>query len=387
MVGVIPPFYLLNMKKRNKIYNLEHYLPFVMILFVLSCTGNKVNDKRKMSVVAGKMDVFIRNVKFPVIYELQGERIPLDVLKPTTLIAIDSFLVVGEDDSEHQMSIFDRRTLKHLVSLFPKGNGPDDIVLMAPLYYWRKINNNLEVWVNSLHKYYGGLNINKTVQEKKAVFNTKYEFNQHKRGENILYVANHMFTLADSSLFIAIDINRSKSVKENINSSISHYDYKSKSVISSFYFTDYKWEKIDYPTMVCDMDMRADEKKIAVGYKYFNQIIILDIETGRRTYLTTDADFSTVTKAIQDKCLFYRYIEVTDDLIFALNYSQGDKGCYFDVFDWDGKAVCQLQLPGQFYNPFIDPNTNTLYMFNGEYEIWSFKLDVITQQAECLRVF
>ena len=354
----------------------------LFVLFSLSCKDkSKIQGDEKP--LSKETDVFIRQIKFPVTYNLEGEVVPLDILKPTSFVVVDSFFVVGEDNAESQMFIFNRNTLELLVSLFPKGDGPDDIILMAPIYQWGKVDNELEVWINSLYKYHGALNINKTVAQNKPVFNTKYVFNQYKKTESPIFVSNHKFALKDSSFYLSMDLSRSGSIRHNINKNIVNYDYKTDKMSEPFYVTNYKWEKISQLLMACDMGMRADEAKIAVGYRYFNQLVILDMKTKSRIYITQEPDFFTVEEAHNKQSnksqFYYSYVAVTDHLIFALNQKDKVNTCHFDVFDWEGKPVCQLRMPGIFYSPFIDSETKMIYVLNENFDIWSFKLDVINQ--------
>jgi len=71
----------------------------LFVLFSLSCKDkSKIQGDEKP--LSKETDVFIRQIKFPVTYNLEGEVVPLDILKPTSFVVVDSFFVVGEDNAE-----------------------------------------------------------------------------------------------------------------------------------------------------------------------------------------------------------------------------------------------------------------------------------------------
>ena len=60
------------------------------------------------------------------------EKLPIDVLYPTDLLAVDTFLLVFQHHEENMIQVYGTESLKHLGSFLKKGGGPNEVVTGSP---------------------------------------------------------------------------------------------------------------------------------------------------------------------------------------------------------------------------------------------------------------
>lgn len=90
---------------------------------------------------------------------LRKEKLPIDVLYPTDLLAVDTFLLVFQHHEENMIQVYGTESLKHLGSFLKKGSGPNEVVTFGLVSQWYMENGDPKVVIQSYPNYLGILNV------------------------------------------------------------------------------------------------------------------------------------------------------------------------------------------------------------------------------------
>lgn len=310
-------------------------------------------------------------------YEVSPQILPIDLLNPTGIVSLDSFLVFVQRHENKILRIFDLEGRKLSDNILSKGNGPDEIVLFTRFNQYYQQNNHSFIWIQSFPNFMGLLDINKSVQNNRVVFERKVNFVSGK-SKALFEESNAVFELSDSVFLLTKDPIRSQTIKENPNPFYVKWNYHSNEVYDTIYINDLKDISLEnrliysaYPAIrPCHKD------KIALFYTYMDAIVIIDLNTKKKTKLGLSDNGLNSLLAIEQKNQIHYEAFATDSLIWGLRKDEAAK-TILNVYDWDGNFKYKVRLNANVSYCCINEKNKTLYGIDENDQILAYKLDFL----------
>lgn len=335
-------------------------------LFITGCS--------KRSEV-NKSDIGFREVQTDTFY-LKSSILPIDIVSPSVIISIDTFLVFLSTHEQKMASVFNLKTNKYMASFLEKGHGPDDVIsLKRPIQFVYQ-DGQVKVWINAYPTFLGLLNINKSVEQDKTVFDCQYRFHGNLR-TNLFAQSNGVFCFQDSILWMTINPVLSNQFDSNPNNVYLEYDYANSRELSTICTRDFwalkeKDALIVSETNVCHLF----KPKVASFYNYLGCFNILDLENKTHKKVETMQDGSNYLKALNNMVKEHIVGAASQDHIWMIRGYQNDNTVIF-VYDWDGNFSGTVLFDKTFNKFHINPSNNKLYAVGQDDEILEYDLNLI----------
>lgn len=354
--------------------NRLYILLFVSILLFPSCS----KSEGQMKKVVNPMPKDIQKL------EMEGEILSIDLLHPTDIIAIDTFLLIMQHHEEYIINVYSANSHKFLAKFLRRGGGPDDVNVFGRCSQWFIDDGEPKLMIQSYPTYLGVLDIRKSVEASKPVFDKKYKFETPKGKE--LFAASHsVYLLNDEELLMTKDAVRS-GVRGSNNFYFEYYNHVEDSQKSE------KVQYEDFPLMEAvykssDRILKPDRSQIAMLYNYFPILTIANVETGAIKQIHfSDSEYNTENAIKREtRCMFWDEGESTDEYIFALSWdgckaSQLNENNIYPVlyvFNWKGEPVYQYKFDRNIQMISVDNQQRYLYAVDGEDKIYRYALYAI----------
>lgn len=105
---------------------------YILLLLILSVSCKKYENNK----------FTIKYIKEEAVeYSLSPQLLPIDILNPTGIVAIDTFLVFVQRHENKMIKVYSINDYKILGNFLSKGNGPNEIVLFTRFNQFFQQNN------------------------------------------------------------------------------------------------------------------------------------------------------------------------------------------------------------------------------------------------------
>lgn len=296
---------------------------------------------------------------------LQHETLPITPIGLGDVLIADSLLILFQNSEDNLINVYNLSDLKLLGSCFKKGDGPDDVILPGPFGQWFKKKEEVQLMVRSYQTYVGMLNITQSLAKEKAVFDEKYTF-RSPNGKKSFQKASWVYALGDS-LFL---INRSIIMRpqSDPNDLFEIYDYRTDSVVRSFYATDFpdifKTLRNGSPFFDKSVEISKDRKQLVIAYRGFPLLSIVDIANGKVLNLHIGGEKVNWEKGINNPKECFTEIDCNDRYIWASSLDESSSAEYnscINVFDWKGKYLYKIHLDKRLSASNMDEKNGYMY--------------------------
>lgn len=303
---------------------------------------------------------------------LTAQKLPIDVLNPTGIVSLDTFLILVQRHEEAMLRIYSSRSNQFLGAILQKGEGPDEVLLFNRLNQNGMYDGDAKLWIQSFATFMGLLNVNKSLEQNKTVFDKKYSF--HNTRKTIFLQSNVVFNLNDSTFLLAKDPVRSETFEKNPNPFYVKLNYNTENVSDTLYYFNFSNIKMgNEPLFSGYQALKPDKSKVALFHTYMDAFTIIDLETGKkyqyglsRTGLDPEFAMSRKKQIHYEAC-------ATDSLLFGLKKDEKQNG-YLHIYDWDGneKQILNLNAHVLFFS--VDEQNKSLYCIDDEDQILKYDL-------------
>lgn len=342
-----------------------YILYFSFIFFFLSCQKSQEGKFETQYVEETTKE-----------YSVTPQVLPIDILNPTGIVALDTFLVFVQRHEDKILKIYSTKGRELTKNILQKGDGPNDVVLFTRFnQYYQKDGNSL-VLIQSYPNSIGLLNINKSVQEGRAVFDYKENF---VNGEKALIFeeSDVIFELNDSELLLTKDPVRSQTVNENPNPFFVRWNYRTNEVSDTIYINNLKDVSWDNRLIYSAYGViKPTNDKVAWFYTYMDAIILIDIKTKEKIKLGLSPMGLDKEYAIKMKSQVHHEAFATDSLIFGLRKEKDNKSVLY-AYDWNGIFKYKIHLNENVLYFSINESDKTLYGIDDKDRILSYKLNFL----------
>lgn len=307
-------------------------------------------------------------------YSLSPQLLPIDILNPTGIVAIDTFLVFVQRHENKIIKVYSVNDYKILGNFLRKGNGPNEIVLFTRFNQFFQQNNESLLWIQSYPNFMGLLNINKSIKNNNTFFEKKVDFTKSNDMKNIFEESNAVFELSDSVFLLTKDPIRSQTFKENTNPFYVKLNYCSNIVYDTIYINNLKGINFENNLIYSDYPViKPNRDKIALFYTYMDAIIIIDLNTKNKTKIGLSNMGLNTKYAIEQKKQIHYEAFATDSLLFGLRKDKNNNSVLY-TYDWNGVFKYKLYLNANVLYFSINEKNKTLYGIDEDDHILAYDL-------------
>ncbi len=369
--------------KHIRAMNKELLLPMIALMFFTSCR-NVPKDATSQKNASSFEETLATNS--PVTLTLPQKILPIDLLHPTDMIAIDTFLVIMQHHEENIINVFSTNSYKFLGHFLKKGNGPDEVVLFGRASQWFVEDGEPKIVIQSFPSYIGILNIRKSLEAGQTVYDRKYTF-ETETGKHLFMASNSIYLMSPSELMMTKDPVRS-GIKENSNAYWEFYDWDHDKVDRKLVYENFTG-RIDPFSKASDRVLKPDHTKMALLYNFVNLISIADLNEGKIKKIYPAGKKFDIEKAldVDSRCAYFNEGEGTDRYIFALSSKsikvnqQENADIPFtsrlDIYDWDGNYIYQTDLGERIRLFSVDNKQKYMYAVNDNDSIIRYDLSLL----------
>ena len=336
----------------------------LLVLFISFLTGSCARVTEKSSNIVQK---YIPDSCTTI--SLEKKKLPIDLLNPTDIQVVDTFLLVSQHHNENIIQAYSTLSLKHLGSFLRKGRGPNEVMAFGLISQTYTESGNPKVIIQSYPNYLGILDIKRSIEAGQTVYDKQYKF-ETRLGKELFLASHSVYVLDSVNLMMTKDPVRSGVQKDN-------------NFFWEFYNTDkdimtrrLKYE--DFPYMDSFLkesyrSLKPDRSKVALFYRFFDMVSIADIKTGNVVQIIPEGksiNSRTVTD-VDSRCICYKMGKGTDDYIFGLyaggtsvlneDDSRFNKNCSLRIYDWDGNLLHNFPFGENIRMFTVDVNQKFLY--------------------------
>lgn len=342
---------------------------FLLILQSLFTTG--CSERQNVN----KSDIEFREVQADTFY-LKSRILPIDIVSPAVIISIDTFLVFLSTHEQKMASVYNLKTNEYITSFLGKGNGPDDVIsLKRPIQFVHE-DGQVKVWINAYPTFLGLLNINKSVEQDKTVFDCQYRFHGNLR-TNLFAQSNGVFCFQDSILWMSINSVLSNQFEHNPNNVYLEYDYANSRELSTICTRDFWGLKQKDAIIVSETNVcHLSRPKVASFYNYLGCFNILDLENKTYKKIETHEDGANYHKALNNIVKEHIIGAASKDHIWMIRGFQNDNTVVF-IYDWDGNFSGTVLFDKPFNKFHINTCNNKLHAVGQDDEILEYDLSSI----------
>lgn len=338
---------------------------FFFFIISFSFFGCK-NGAKKDFVVSYVEGNYVDTILIP-------HKLSIDILNPTAIVSIDTFLIMLQRHEQDMLRVYSTRSEQFLGAFLRKGNGPDEVVLFNRLNQYEMEGNDAKLWIQSFGIYMGLLNVNESLKQNKTVFDKKYSFENTRK--NIFLESNVVFNLDSSTFLMAKDPMRSGEFEKNPNPFFVKYNYTTESVLDTIYFHDFKnvsWE--DNLLFSSYKVIKPDKSKVAFFLSYMEAFTIIDLKTGYKFEYGLTSSGLDPRLAISRKSTVHNEACATETLVFALRRGEEKENSFLYAYDWNGNEKYKFDLNAHILFFSVNEKLKTLYCIDTEDQILKYDL-------------
>lgn len=320
--------------------NVRLLLPLFVVLLISSC-ARVSNPSPDSSIAQHFIDDSCAVLSF------QKEVLPIDLLYPTDMLTVDTFLLVSQHHDENIMQVYGTSSLKFLGSFLRKGGGPNEVMNFGLVSQSYVEDGRSKVVIQSYPNYLGVLDVGRSLEAGQAVYDKQYRFETHLGKE--LFLASHSVYVLDSARLMMTKDPLRSGVKFDNNFYWEFYDLNADKVTGWLKYENFPF--MDSFLKESNRAMKPDRSKVALLYRFFDMISIADLKSGKVVQIMPEGTSlsPSVVEDVETRCLYYKMGECTDDYIFGLyanglnvskeNDSRFNRNCSLRVYDWSGNLL------------------------------------------------
>lgn len=304
--------------------------------------------------------------KFPKTLEISGEKVPLDLVSPSTFFIIDTLLIVQNYNQENYLSVYNLQKMTKINDFIPQGRGVNEFLGFTYCDYYEIDSNQIYIYFTDINqRSMFAFNLTRSISENKTIttpittfneipFKTKYKKNMPLLTRTYDHVKKQiMYT------------------RHNLQNEVS------REYILYDRITDIERNQVGSADKI-----KPDFKKLAQAMLQFDQINILDLEREEHLSLTTSKNFMHLPlDDSKEPNMYYSDLCVTDKQIYALYANQpitrwglDSKKSEIQVFNWNGDPVCKIIIPEYLLYINIDEKNKHLYGITADEELYRFRI-------------
>lgn len=170
----------------------------IFVIAVLSSCRNGAKDAAFQN--SSRFETVLITDTLPII-NLSREVLPIDLIYPTDMVAIDTFLVVLQHHEEKIIKVFSINSYKFLGEFLRKGGGPNEVIVFGRLSQWFMEEGEPKIMIQSYPNYLAVLNIRKSIEAGETVYDRKYTFEKGKK-KNLFLASNSVYEINQSELMM-----------------------------------------------------------------------------------------------------------------------------------------------------------------------------------------
>lgn len=325
-----------------------------------SCRSSKVDNNREVR------DVFLSDSS--TVLDLTAEAVPLDLLCPTGILVIDTFLLVLQHAEDTYIKVYSLDNYHFLGDFLRRGGGPNEVNVFGGFTQWFVEEGEAKALIQSYPQYVAVLNINQSLQKKEAVFEKVYSFTGDAN-KTIFAESNAAFLIKDGLFLLTKDPVRSQR-KEDYNMYFELYDYDANLVLNSFYAMNIPYLSLNIPAFYQGtMTLKPDKKKIAVFCRFLNMYTITDLTQAKASQYFPDGKSFDLEKIKSAPGHYYWAVCSTDQKLIALSkkgvrpedLQKDQSSSEIHFLDWDGRILYRLMIKDNIKCISIDEVNGLLY--------------------------
>lgn len=365
---------------------------FLIILFLeilCSCTNN-TDDSYYFNGNIVHIDRFQREI------DLTSSKVYLEDIYDDRMIVCDSLLLFKSYKyADNWFYVFDIKNGKHILSICPKGEGPNDFLYCIESEQIISENGDTKIWVNDFVSNSRLINITQSLSCGKTVCDSVIPMPWHKYFE---YPATALFFLKDKYILAKNQCEQIYEDHEYMPRSYRLYKESLENEIANYIIYKNPISNIENPNFpymlyYASRDrIKPDETKVVMAMQMIGQINILDIKSGniQGFRINGSLSFTDLGKHIDRYRNYYLNICVNNDFIFApyIDALSEQKG--FDpflsscihVFDWNGNAVYKMNLKEKIFSISLDQKNSILYAIDMNDNIYSYDISFLKNISE-----
>lgn len=321
-------------------------------------------------------------------------KIELEDIYTGSVLAYDSLLFfISSKYSDYWIYVFDLSSKKHIASLCPKGEGPDDFFDCKNSEQFVEEKGELKLWIRDNNKTARLVNITKSIKGGITVCDSIVPMDWNK---SFVYPATSLFFLKDGYILGQNQCEEQYSkgkeyiprkfylYKDSLENKVEEYKLFNRPVI----LQDDKYDVLSgifYANHSC---ISPDQSKVVIAMQRVAQISILDTKSGKQAgyRMNHTLDYGDIEKNYESSHLYYMSMAVNDKHIFApyidrvaLGENNPWETNVLHVFDWDGTPVYKIQLSKKISFITLDPKYNILYAQGEDDSIWAYDVSWLSK--------
>lgn len=349
------------------------YLVFLFLGFLFSCKSEKSMDIRNVSDVLP--------IDSSVTVKVTGEKLPLDLLNPLSILCIDTMLLVYQHFEELMVKAYGVESGQMLGAFLRKGGGPDEVSMFNGFTQSFYDGQDPQIVIQSYPQYIGILDLNETLKSQKVIYKKKYSFVDNER--NSLFASSNIAFSLYKDVFLLTKAPERSGRLEDGNTYFELYDYGKNEVLKSFYATDLPFIPNAFELYKGSLTLKEDREKIALFMRFMPVFSITDIESGVSKQFFPFGKEENLQKYIDIPGHYYWSAYSTTDRIVAL-YKGGvdplaieDESLhsYFHIFDWNGRLLYKIEVEDNIKCISLNGKTGDVYAVLMNDEIKRYSLE------------
>lgn len=307
-------------------------------------------------------------------------------------IVCDSFLIFKSYRySDYWFYVFNATTGRHITSFCPKGDGPDDFHDCDESVQLIDESGEKKIWIRDFQSHAKLINITRSIEERKTVCDSTINLSW---ASSFQYPPIDLFFLDEGQMLLMNQCEKNYIqdaeyiprkfflYKDSLENKIKEFKLFNKPVVC-------KNTKIKFPHFLfyasCNR-IKPDKKKVAMAMRMISQISILDIESGelKGVQMKNSLTYPEIEEDIEKSRIYYTNMCVSESLIFApyVNVVMKNSHAPFSthvihVFNWEGEAVCQINVKEDISSIFLDTERNILYAKDKDDKLYSYDVSTI----------
>lgn len=340
------------------------FVAFVVSFLCISCNKQQKSTMRSVTEFV--------NVDSLQAVELDGVNIDFNLLCPLDIQCVDTMLLFFEDYEGAMIKAYGLQSKRFLGSFLRKGGGPNEVALCSGFRQTLSHVDSSKIIIQSYPQYLAILDLYKSLQEERTVYEHKYSFRDNQR--NAVFIASDAVYYIDKNTLLLTKNPERSGKSDDYNVYFELYDYRNNHVINSFYATNLPFipnAALLYRGAQC---ISADYKKVVIFMYYMPMFSITDIDTGTSRQIYPFGKKNNLQAYIDEPGEFYKDVYCTKHRIVALykdGIQLGDKETspsYFHVFDWNGNLLYKIRVKDDIKCFSLDEKSGTVYaaMMNDE---------------------
>ncbi len=275
------------------------------------------------------------------------DSLPINLLNPAQIFVSDKYIAVLVRHEDKMIWVYDTQSHEHIASFVALGRGPNEVLQLNRIGQTDMSGGNLKLKVQSFPEFIAWLDIDASIRENKTVFTDKVEFDgRQSRSSNMLYAANGVYYLNDSSKFLMfMDPDRSGNFQYNPSPFSLIFDLEGRDISDTLYWYSHPQPRAPMILFSSMAGMSHNRKYLGRANRYINSIVIGNIEENRVKTIGFDSRATDLRKAEQEKATYFDEASANNDYFFAIRHTASETSSEIWVVDWDGEPVAKIHVP------------------------------------------